>query len=110
MQPIPFNMKGTEYAITIKVATYSEGNLAIKLYQENFGQLIFWDTLTTNLGGLRPKDCGFVNTKATGKRFYAWIKRNGLGEPTGQIRSESGVDNVEYLSNSKKLIPTIPGD
>ena len=44
MQPIPFNMKGTEYAITIKVATYSEGNLAIKLYQENFGQLIFWDT------------------------------------------------------------------
>ncbi|MFR8542813.1 MAG: DUF4313 domain-containing protein [Enterocloster sp.] len=117
MQPIPFNMKGTEYAITIKVATYSEGNLAIKLYQENFGQLIFWDTLTTNLGGLRPKDCGFVNTKTTGKRFYAWIKRNGLGEPTGQIRSENGVDNVEYLFNSKKLksltltaIPTIPGD
>lgn len=103
MQPIPFNMKGTEYAITIKVATYSEGNLAIKLYQENFGQLIFWDTLTTNLGGLRPKDCGFVNTKTTGKRFYAWIKRNGLGEPTGQIRSENGVDNVEYLFNSKKL-------
>lgn len=103
MQPIPFNMKGTEYAITIKVAIYSEGNLAIKLYQENFGQLIFWDTLTTNLGGLRPKDCGFVNTKTTGKRFYAWIKRNGLGEPTGQIRSENGVDNVEYLFNSKKL-------
>lgn len=117
MQPIPFKMKGTDYAITIKVATYPEGNLAIKLYQENFGQLIFWDTLTTNLGGLRPKDCGFVNTKTTGKRFYAWIKRNGLGEPTGQIRSENGVDNVEYLFNSKKLksltqtaIPTIPGD
>lgn len=103
MQPIPFKMKGTEYAITIKVATYPEGNLAIKLYQENFGQLIFWDTLTTNLGGLRPKDCGFVNTKTTGKRFYAWIKRNGLGEPTGQIRSESGVEHVEYLFNGKKL-------
>ena len=76
MQPIPFNMKGTEYAITIKVDTYAEGNLAIKLYQENFGQLIFWDTLTTNLGGLRPKDSGLVNTKATCNRFYAWIKRN----------------------------------
>ena len=103
MQPIPFKMKGTEYAITIKVATYPEGNLAIKLYQENCWQLIFWDTLTTTLGGLRPKDCGFVNTKTTGKRFYAWIKRNGLGEPTGQIRSESGVEHVEYLFNGKKL-------
>ena len=40
MQPIPFKMKGTDYAITIKVATYPEGNLAIKLYQENFGQLM----------------------------------------------------------------------
>lgn len=59
MKPIPFNMKGTEYALTIKVATYPEGNLAIKLYQESFGQLVFWDSLTVNPGGLCPKDCGF---------------------------------------------------
>ena len=87
MKPIPFNMKGTEYALTIKIATYPEGNLAIKLYQESFGQLVFWDSLTVNLGGLCPKDCGFINTKSTGKRFYAWIKRNGLGERTGQVLS-----------------------
>lgn len=62
-------MKGTEYAITIKVATYSEGNLAIKLYQENFGQLIFWDTLTTNLGGLRPKDCGLSTQRPLANGF-----------------------------------------
>ena len=49
-------MKGTEYALTIKIATYPEGNLAIKLYQESFGQLVFWDSLTVNLGGLCPKD------------------------------------------------------
>ena len=70
MQPIPFNMKGTEYAITIKVATYSEGNLAIKLYQENFGQLIFWDTpqiwvvcgrRTVVLSTQRPLANGFMH-------------------------------------------------
>lgn len=96
-------MKGTEYALTIKIATYPEGNLAIKLYQESFGQLIFWDSLTVNLSGLCPKDCGFINTKSTGKRFYAWIKRNGLGERTGQVRLEGGVEYVEYLFNAKKL-------
>ena len=103
MKPIPFNMKGTEYALTIKIATYPEGNLAIKLYQESFGQLVFWDSLTANLGGLCPKDCGYINTKSTGKRFYAWIKRNGLGERTGQVRLEDGVEYVEYLFNAKKL-------
>lgn len=103
MKPIQFNMKGTEYALTIKIATYPEGNLAIKLYQESFGQLIFWDSLTVNPGGLCPKDCGFINTKSTGKRFYAWIKRNGLGERTGQVRLEGGVEYVEYLFNAKKL-------
>ena len=54
-------MKGTEYALTLKVSTYPEGNLAIKLYQESFGQLVFWDSLTVNLGGLCPKDCGYIN-------------------------------------------------
>lgn len=103
MKPIPFKMKGTEYALIIKLATYPEGNLAIKLYQESFGQLIFWDSLTANLSGLRSKDCGFINTKAAGKRFYAWIKRNGLGEPTGQIRQEDGAEYPEYHFNAKKL-------
>lgn len=103
MKPIPFNMKGTEYALTIKIATYPEGNLAIKLYQESFGQLVFWDSLTVNLSGLCPKDCGYINTRSAGKRFYAWIKRNGLGERTGQVRLEDGVEYVEYLFNAKKL-------
>ena len=96
-------MKGTEYALTIKIATYPEGNLAIKLYQESFGQLVFWDSLTVNLGGLCPKDCGYINIRSAGKRFYAWIKRNGLGERTGQVRLEDGVEYVEYLFNAKKL-------
>lgn len=96
-------MKGTEYALTIKIATYPEGNLAIKLYQESFGQLVFWDSLTVNLSGLCPKDCGYINTRSAGKRFYAWIKRNGLGERTGQVRLEDGVEYVEYLFNAKKL-------
>ena len=103
MKPIPFKMNGTDYELNIKVATYPEGNLAVKLYQDSFNQLIFWSSLTINLGGLRPKDCGFINTRTAGKRFYAWIKRNGLGMPTGQIRYENGVEYVEYLFNSKKL-------
>ena len=96
-------MKGTEYALTIKVATYPEGNLAIKLYQESFGQWVFWDSLTVNLGCLCPKDCGYINIRSAGKRFYAWIKRNGLGERTGQVRLEDGVEYVEYLFNAKTL-------
>ena len=36
MKPIPFSMKGTEYALTLKVSTYPEGNLAIKLYQDSW--------------------------------------------------------------------------
>ena len=96
-------MKGTEYALTLKVSTYPEGNLAIKLYQESFGQLVFWDSLTVNLGGLCPKDCGYINIRSAGKRFYAWIKRNSLGERTGQVRLEDGVEYVEYLFNAKKL-------
>ena len=103
MKPIPFKMKGTEYALTVKIATYPEGNLAIKLYQESFGQLVFWDSLTVNLGGLRAKDCGFINTKTTGKRYHAWIKRNGLGERTGQVRLEDGTEYVEYIFNTQKL-------
>ena len=100
MKPIPFKMKGTEYALTVKIATYPEGNLAIKLYQESFGQLVFWDSLTVNLGGLRAKDCGFINTKTTGKRYHAWIKRNGLGERTGQVRLEDGICGI-HLQHSK---------
>ena len=103
MKPIPFKMKGTEYALTVKIATYPEGNLAIKLYQESFGQLVFWDSLTVNLSGLRAKDCSFINTKATGKRYHAWIKRNGLGERTGQVRLENGTEYVEYIFNAQKL-------
>ena len=38
MKPISFSMKGTEYALTLKVTTYPEGNLAIKLYQEKIGR------------------------------------------------------------------------
>lgn len=103
MKTIPFNMKGTEYALTLKVTTYLDGNLAIKLYQESFGQLVFWDSLTVNLSGLRTQDCAFINTQNTGKRYYAWLKRNNLGHPTGQVRSENGTDCVEYLFNAKKL-------
>lgn len=103
MKTIPFRMNGTEYALTLKVATYPDGNLAIKLYQESFGQLVFWDSLTTDLSGLRPQDCGFINTQGTGERYYAWIKRNNLGQPTGQIRSKNGLECIEYLFNAKKL-------
>ena len=49
------------------------------------------------------KDCGYINIRSAGKRFYAWIKRNGLGERTGQVRLEDGVEYVEYLFNAKKL-------
>ena len=30
---------------------------------------------------------GYINIRSAGKRFYTWIKRNGLGERTGQVLS-----------------------
>ena len=45
---VEYQLVARNVAVTIKIATYPEGNLAIKLYQESFGQLIFWDSLTVN--------------------------------------------------------------
>ena len=102
-------MKGTEYALTIKIATYPEGNLAIKLYQESFGQLIFWDSLTVNPGGLCPKDCGFINTKSTGKRFMPGSSGNGLGERNrpGSAGGRRGICGIPL--QRKKLKKLDPG-
>ena len=103
MQMLPFKVKETEHTLTLKVSTYPEGNLAIKLYHESFGQLVFWDSLTKNFSGLREKDCGFINTQTTDTSYYDWIKLNDLGERTGQIRLENNVEYIEYLFNSNKL-------
>lgn len=78
MQPIPFNMKGTEYAIKSLKLPPTRKATSLSNFIKRIRAVDILDTLTTNLVVCGPKDCGFVNTKATGKRFYAWIKRNGL--------------------------------
>ena len=41
--------------VCLLYTSYPNGNLAIKLYEKDHGILIFWETLTTNLTGIRPR-------------------------------------------------------
>lgn len=81
----------------------SQRNLAIKLYEKDHGILIFWETLTTNLTGIRPDYCAFINIKAADGLFPVWLSDNHLAEPTGQILESDGCLYPEYLFNGKEL-------
>lgn len=87
----------------VAISTYPNGNLAIKLYEKDHGILIFWETLTTNLTGIRPDYCAFINIKAADGLFPVWLSDNHLAEPTGQILESDGCLYPEYLFNGKEL-------
>ena len=89
--------------LLIKVNTYPENNLAIKLYCKSSGTLDFWGSLTVNLPGIRQHDCAFINIREQGDLILAWIAENQLGKPTGQIRESDGFSYPEYLFSPTKL-------
>ena len=57
MNTLVFTLGEHRSQLTLKISTYPNGNLAIKLYEKDHGILIFWETLTTNLTGIRPDHC-----------------------------------------------------
>ena len=63
MNTLAFTLGEHRSQLTLKISTYPNGNLAIKLYEKDHGILIFWETLTTNLTGIRPDYCAFINIK-----------------------------------------------
>lgn len=85
MNTLVFTLGEHRSQLTLKISTYPNGNLAIKLYEKDHGILIFGETLTTNLTGIRPDHCAFINIKAADGLFPVWLSDNHLAEPTGQI-------------------------
>jgi len=90
MNTLAFTLGEHRSQLTLKISTYPNGNLAIKLYEKDHGILIFWETLTTNLTGIRPDYCAFINIKAADGLFPVWLSDNHLAEPTGQILESDG--------------------
>jgi hypothetical protein len=104
MNNIEFLSKGQKIPLIVRVSTYPEGNLAIKLYTESYSRLDFWEAMTVNLTGLRAKDCAFLNPVGIGRRFPSLLKRTQLAAPTGQEREADGILYIEYCFDSKKLL------
>ena len=103
MNTLAFTLGEHRAQLTLKISTYPNGNLAIKLYEKDHGILIFWETLTTNLTGIRPDHCAFINIKAADGLFPVWLSDNHLAEPTGQILESNGRLYPEYLFYGKEL-------
>lgn len=103
MNTLVFTLGEHRSQLTLKISTYPNGNLAIKLYEKDHGILIFWETLTTNLTGIRPDHCAFINIKAADGLFPVWLSDNHLAEPTGQILESNGRLYPEYLFYGKEL-------
>ena len=45
MNTLAFTLGEHRSQLTLKISTYPNGNLAIKLYEKDHGILIFWETL-----------------------------------------------------------------
>lgn len=94
--------------LTLKISTYPNGNLAIKLYENDCGCLTFWESLTINLNGIRPQHCAFINVKAAEGQLPAWLLEKQLAEPTGQIYEADGICYPEFLFQAKHLCALDP--
>ena len=86
MNTLAFTLGEHRSQLTLKISTYPNGNLAIKLYEKDHGILIFWETLTTNLTGIRPDHCAFINIKAADGLFPGLAVRQ---SPCGTYRANS---------------------
>lgn len=93
---LELNKYGRNNLITLKVASYMEGNLAIQMISWEDGFPEPWNTLTVNLDGMRKKDCAFIDINNNGKEILAWIIRYGLAVPTGVWKNSGYCSYPEY--------------
>lgn len=87
---------GTVYPISLEINSYLDGNLAIQMYSWEDGYPEPWDLLTVNLGGIREKDCAFIDINHNGQEILAWIIRYGLAVPTGRFGRSGFCSYPEY--------------
>lgn len=105
MNTLAFTLGEHRAQLTLKISTYPNGNLAIKLYEKDHSILIFWETLTTNLTGIRPDHCAFINIKAADGLFPVWLSDNHLAEPTGQFLNRMAVFTLNTCFMAKNWTP-----
>ena len=94
---------GKTHRITLKVATYLDGNLAIHMEAWDEGCAEPWSSLTVNLDGVSGKDCAFIDTNNNGVDIIIWIIRNGLAVPTGVRRRSGFCEYEEYRFRADRL-------
>lgn len=87
---------GKVYPISLEVNSYVGGNLAIQMYSWEDGYPEPWDLLTVNLGGIREKDCAFIDINHNGQEILAWVTRYGLAVPTGRSGRSGFCSYPEY--------------
>lgn len=76
---------GADHLIRLEIGRYSNnGNLAIEMYTDE-GEP--WSSLTVNLYEKLPPDYAYVDINDNGNEIITWIQKNGIGEPTGRVRS-----------------------
>lgn len=103
MNTLKFTLGGHTSHLALKVSTYPNGNLAIKLYENDHSCLIFWESLTINLNSIRSGHCAFINVKIADGRLPAWLLENNLADPTGQICESDNISYPEFLFQAKRL-------
>lgn len=97
MKTFDLEQYGAVHKIQLSVSSYSsEGNLAIIMTAWEGGNAEPWDTLTVNLGSVRPRDCAFIDTNDNGSEILAWIVRHGLAVPTGLTARSGYCEYPEY--------------
>lgn len=94
--------------IGLKISTYPNGNLAIKMYLKTGNHFDFWDSLLVNLQGCRPLNHGFINTKGLGQSVLPWLEHNHLAVPSGQLRHYEDYEYPEYCFFGDTLMKLDP--
>lgn len=88
---------GKTFPVTLKIARYGNGNLAIVLMrQELEGFWDVWTRLTVNLPELCDTDCAYIDVNNNGDEILSWLSKNGLAIPTGRSASSGYCTYPEY--------------
>lgn len=82
---LTLNKYGNEHPITFSLHEYLNGNLCVKMYTHEKGYPEPWSDLTVNLGIKCKENCAFIDVNNNGNEIMAWLYKNRLGVPTGEI-------------------------
>jgi len=107
MNTLAFTLGEHRSQLTLKISTYPNGNLAIKLYEKDHDILILWENLTTNLTGIRPDHCAFINIKAADGLFRPGCQTITLRNPLGKFLNRMAVFTLNTCFMAKNWMPWI---